>query len=203
MHIRATVSIVKKICEDKKQLQECRKAFEEWIALGHIVSRYSNGGKIITITATDPKIKEIGHISEFHIPSHLLEDNVLRCEYFKKYERRFWDIVYAAKLRFGLHDPNIDENVFLKQVALSSNVLYQMSFTSLLNYLKQHDAEERPKKKCYLGDEAKRKKNLISAFKRYGVKDFEYHGGRLIGGLGHHRAFSVWNDHWLHEFRVK
>lgn len=196
----------KRILEDKKykkELQECRKAFEEWIASGYIVSKYVNGGKTITITATDPKAKEIGHISEFHIPSHLLEHNVLRCEYLRTSEKRLWEIVHAEKLSFGLHDPNVDKDTFMQQVGYSSGVLYQMNFESLLNYGNQTDPEKNPMNRKYLDNEIKRREKMIRVFKRHGVKGFEYSGGRLIGGLGHHRAFSIWDDNWIHEFRVK
>lgn len=46
-------------------------------------------------------------------------------------------------------------------------------------------------------------KKLISALKPYGIHGFEYNGGVRLGGYGRHRAFSIWNDDYVNDHKVR
>lgn len=49
---------------------------------------------------------------------------------------------------------------------------------------------------------ANRSTTIRSIFEPYGYIGFEYDGGVLVGGLGRHRAFCIWDDDYVNAHRI-
>lgn len=170
-------AMAKKPKQMERVKAEQQAQFNRYVEEKKIVAEYGSNYPHRIIKVSFLHENGFGWVSQFEFPEETLKTSVLHVDK-PITDTFFWELMWDNKVKVGK-----EAAVRAVYVALNQN-------ERVLDISRSGGRKE-----------------AYSAVRRviepYGFKGFEYDGGRIWGGLGHHRAFCLWDDEFVNDHKVK
>lgn len=130
--------------------------------------------------------RDVGYVTAFDFPKQSLEANVVNLET-RRYDKGVLEVAWETKClaKKALYYTGQDRREITVVFDSFSKVVEYADLVGVAPCMFKHN-------------------RLRSVLQReYGIHGFEYKGGIRVGGLGKHRAFSLWDSDFVNQNKVK
>jgi hypothetical protein len=132
---------------------------------------------------------KVGFITRFDFPRHEFETSVFKIDTAVK-DEFFWELIWDNGIPFGRD--SVCKDSFIKSNSNSWSIDLSIDLTR-----RNMGVRNRRWSRIELF------KSIREMLTPYGYRGFEYSGGTYIGGCGKHRAFCIWEDNFVNQYKTE
>lgn len=178
--------------KNKKVIDAANRVFETLIADKVITSKYINctGNVPYLIVTLDQAYIDAGDISTFDFDQDEFESKIIKVDGCVNNEQ-FWKTMWKHQIPMGVQGCASEDQFVQMSSRLNINLM-NIKCKPIL----QLKGKTKVKTADILFD------SIRKAMMPQGFLGMEYEGGRYMGGGGHHRAFCLWDHHFVNRHRL-
>lgn len=172
-------------------VKEIYSEYQDHIQQKRIIAHYvTKIGADAVIRVVHTSSSKVGFITRFDFPKQEFETSVFKIDVHIR-DRFFWELIWDNGIPFGYESDCKDSFIKRNSSCFFVNGLPVMGISNSTGI------------RDYSWSIEKIFKRIREMLAPYGYRGFEYSGGAYIGGCGSHRAFCIWEDSFVNQYKTE